>query len=218
MRRVVIMGAGGRDFHDFNTVFREDTDMHVVAFTAAQIPGIDDRTYPPSLAGPLYPQRHPDRPRERARRPDPARGRRRSRACVLRPRTRGGHAQGVDRPGGGRRLHLARPALDDAEQRQARDRRHRGAHRLRQEPDDSGRRSHPALARPVGRARAAPDAVRRPRGDAGAALRLARRHRRREAPRSRNARNTRRRSSWEWSCTPESTTRRSSRRRRQRPT
>ena len=53
MRRVVIMGAGGRDFHDFNTVFREDPDLHVVAFTAAQIPGIDDRVYPPSLAGPL---------------------------------------------------------------------------------------------------------------------------------------------------------------------
>jgi predicted GTPase len=56
MRRVVIMGAGGRDFHDFNTVFREDADLHVVAFTAAQIPGIDDRTYPASLAGPLYPR------------------------------------------------------------------------------------------------------------------------------------------------------------------
>ena len=56
MRRVVIMGAGGRDFHDFNTVYREDTDSHVVAFTVAQIPGIDDRTYPPSLAGPLYPR------------------------------------------------------------------------------------------------------------------------------------------------------------------
>jgi predicted GTPase len=56
MRRVVIMGAGGRDFHDFNTVFREDSDLHVVAFTAAQIPGIDDRRYPPSLAGPLYPR------------------------------------------------------------------------------------------------------------------------------------------------------------------
>ncbi len=56
MRRVVIMGAGGRDFHDFNTVFREDSDLQVVAFTAAQIPGIDDRVYPPSLAGPLYPR------------------------------------------------------------------------------------------------------------------------------------------------------------------
>ncbi|HET6213850.1 MAG TPA: hypothetical protein VFE14_13380, partial [Micromonosporaceae bacterium] len=55
MRRVVIMGAGGRDFHDFNTVFRGDGSTRVVAFTAAQIPGIEDRTYPPSLAGPGYP-------------------------------------------------------------------------------------------------------------------------------------------------------------------
>jgi len=55
MRRIVIMGAGGRDFHDFNTVFRQDPAVRVVAFTAAQIPGIDDRTYPASLAGPLYP-------------------------------------------------------------------------------------------------------------------------------------------------------------------
>jgi predicted GTPase len=56
MRRVVIMGAGGRDFHDFNTVFRSDPDVRVVAFTANQIPGIAGRTYPPSLAGPLYPE------------------------------------------------------------------------------------------------------------------------------------------------------------------
>jgi predicted GTPase len=55
MRNVVIMGAGGRDFHNFNTVFREDPTVRVVAFTAAQIPGIDDRRYPPALAGPLYP-------------------------------------------------------------------------------------------------------------------------------------------------------------------
>jgi predicted GTPase len=49
------MGAGGRDFHNFNTVFRTDKSTNVVAFTAAQIPGIEDRTYPASLAGPLYP-------------------------------------------------------------------------------------------------------------------------------------------------------------------
>ena len=54
-RRVLILGAGGRDFHDFNTVFRDDPLTRVVAFTAAQIPGIDDRRYPASLAGPLYP-------------------------------------------------------------------------------------------------------------------------------------------------------------------
>jgi predicted GTPase len=62
MRRVLILGAGGRDFHDFNTVYREDASIRVVAFTAAQIPGIEDRVYPPSLAGPLYPQGIPIRP------------------------------------------------------------------------------------------------------------------------------------------------------------
>ena len=55
MRTVVIMGAGGRDFHDFNTVFRNDPDTRVVAFTATQIPGIAGRTYPPALAGSYYP-------------------------------------------------------------------------------------------------------------------------------------------------------------------
>ena len=55
MKRVVIMGAGGRDFHDFNVVYRNDPDTRVVAFIAAQIPGIGGRVYPPSLAGPLYP-------------------------------------------------------------------------------------------------------------------------------------------------------------------
>jgi predicted GTPase len=54
MRKIVIMGAGGRDFHNFNVVFRDDIDTTVVAFTAAQIPGIADRTYPASLAGPRY--------------------------------------------------------------------------------------------------------------------------------------------------------------------
>jgi predicted GTPase len=54
-RRVVIMGAAGRDFHDFNVVYRTDPGAEVVAFTATQIPGIADRRYPPELAGPLYP-------------------------------------------------------------------------------------------------------------------------------------------------------------------
>ena len=64
MRNVIVMGAGGRDFHDFNVVFREDEDTRVVAFTAAQIPGIDDRRYPASLAGPLYPEGIPIVPEE----------------------------------------------------------------------------------------------------------------------------------------------------------
>jgi len=55
MKRTVIMGAGGRDFHDFNVVYRINPDIEVVAFTAAQIPGIGGRIYPASLAGELYP-------------------------------------------------------------------------------------------------------------------------------------------------------------------
>ncbi len=54
-RRVVILGAAGRDFHNFNTVFRDDPASIVVAFTAAQIPGIANRVYPPVLAGLRYP-------------------------------------------------------------------------------------------------------------------------------------------------------------------
>ena len=54
-RRVVIMGAAGRDFHNFNVTYRGDRRIEVVAFTATQIPFIDDRTYPASLAGERYP-------------------------------------------------------------------------------------------------------------------------------------------------------------------
>jgi predicted GTPase len=60
--RLVICGAGGRDFHDFNVLYRDDPTTEVVAFTAAQIPGIDDRCYPASLAGPRYPDGIPIRP------------------------------------------------------------------------------------------------------------------------------------------------------------
>lgn len=54
--RVLIMGAAGRDFHNFNTVFRDDERYEVVAFTATQIPNIEGRRYPAELAGPRYPQ------------------------------------------------------------------------------------------------------------------------------------------------------------------
>jgi predicted GTPase len=64
MRKVIIMGAGGRDFHNFNVAFRDDADTQVVAFTATQIPGIADRVYPPALAGPRYPEGIPIRPEE----------------------------------------------------------------------------------------------------------------------------------------------------------
>lgn len=55
-QRIVIMGAAGRDFHNFNKVYRDNPNVQVVAFTATQISGIADRLYPPSLAGWLYPQ------------------------------------------------------------------------------------------------------------------------------------------------------------------
>lgn len=55
-RRLLILGAAGRDFHNFNVVYRADPAMEVVAFTAAQISGIAGRRYPPELAGPFYPE------------------------------------------------------------------------------------------------------------------------------------------------------------------
>lgn len=55
-RNVLILGAAGRDFHNFNTYFRNNPDYNVAAFTAAQIPDIDDRRYPADLAGELYPE------------------------------------------------------------------------------------------------------------------------------------------------------------------
>jgi predicted GTPase len=55
-QRVVIMGAAGRDFHNFNVYFRENPAYQVVAFTATQIPNIEGRTYPPELSGPRYPK------------------------------------------------------------------------------------------------------------------------------------------------------------------
>jgi predicted GTPase len=63
-KRTLILGAAGRDFHNFNVVYRNDPDTEVVAFTAQQIPGIEERTYPAELAGELYPKGIPVRPEE----------------------------------------------------------------------------------------------------------------------------------------------------------
>jgi predicted GTPase len=62
--RTLILGAAGRDFHNFNVVYRDDTRYEVVAFTAAQIPNIAGRRYPHDLAGPLYPEGVPILPEE----------------------------------------------------------------------------------------------------------------------------------------------------------
>jgi Predicted GTPase len=63
-KRVIIMGAAGRDFHNFNVYFRDHPDYQVVAFTATQIPNIEGRRYPPELAGHLYPEGIPIYPEE----------------------------------------------------------------------------------------------------------------------------------------------------------
>jgi len=64
MRRVLILGAAGRDFHNFNVAFRDNPRFHVVAFTATQIPDIANRRYPAELAGSLYPDGIPIHPEE----------------------------------------------------------------------------------------------------------------------------------------------------------
>jgi predicted GTPase len=64
VKKVLIMGAAGRDFHNFNVAYRDAPDAQVVGFTATQIPGIDDRRYPPELAGPRYPEGIPIHPEQ----------------------------------------------------------------------------------------------------------------------------------------------------------
>ncbi|NMC75916.1 MAG: GTPase, partial [Candidatus Methanofastidiosa archaeon] len=66
-KKVIIMGAAGRDFHDFNTYFRDNSKYEVVCFTATQIPDIEDRVYPKELAGKLYPNGIPIYSEERLR-------------------------------------------------------------------------------------------------------------------------------------------------------
>ncbi len=65
MKNVIIMGAAGRDFHNFNVFFRNNENFRVVAFTATQIPDIEDRKYPSALSGKLYPEGIPIFPEER---------------------------------------------------------------------------------------------------------------------------------------------------------
>jgi predicted GTPase len=63
-QRVIIMGAAGRDFHNFNTYFRDNPHYQVIAFTATQIPNIEGRQYPPALAGEMYPEGIPIYPEQ----------------------------------------------------------------------------------------------------------------------------------------------------------
>ncbi|MDI6733049.1 MAG: cyclic 2,3-diphosphoglycerate synthase [Planctomycetota bacterium] len=63
-KKILIMGAAGRDFHVFNTLYKDNQDYEIVCFTATQIPNIDNRLYPPELAGPLYPAGIPIKPEQ----------------------------------------------------------------------------------------------------------------------------------------------------------
>ena len=63
-KKIIIMGAAGRDFHNFNVLYRDNKDVEIVAFTATQIPEIEGRRYPRALAGPLYPKGIPIYPEE----------------------------------------------------------------------------------------------------------------------------------------------------------
>jgi len=62
--KIVIMGAAGRDFHNFNVYFRNNSKYEIIAFTATQIPDIAGRKYPAELSGPLYPEGIPIYPEE----------------------------------------------------------------------------------------------------------------------------------------------------------
>ncbi len=64
VKRIIIMGAGGRDFHNYIVLFKNNSNYRVMAFTVTQIPGIEYRRFPPSLAGPLYPEGIPVYPEE----------------------------------------------------------------------------------------------------------------------------------------------------------
>ncbi len=161
MKRVIVLGAGGRDFHDFAMVFRDDPDVRVVAFTAAQIPGIDDRRFPASLAGPTYPEGIAIRPQAeltqliRAHQVDEVvlAYSDLAYADVM-------HLCGGD--GGGRRLPTARARRDDASFGQTRGRHLCVAYGCRQVPDHPTRRSNPARRRAPSRLGASPDAGHHP--------------------------------------------------------
>ena len=145
------MGAAGRDFHNFNTFFRDNEQYEVVAFTATQIPYIDDRKYPAELAGPLYPDGIPIH--DESELPELV------------------EKHGVDqvvfaysdvpyeyvmhrsalRERAGRRLPPHGPRAHDGQEHQAGDRRLRRAHRRRQEPDHAQDPDHAARGRQEGR-------------------------------------------------------------------
>src|ERR671933_627801 len=154
--RVLIAGAAGRDFHNFNLVYRGRREFEVVGFTATQIPNIDGRVYPAELAGELYPEVIPIWPEADLERTIA----RHAVDDVVFAYSDVTHEHV---------MHLASRALAaGASYRLLR------AHRLGEEPDDPARRRAPARGRQARRRPPAPDALRRPRRAGRAAVRALR--------------------------------------------
>jgi predicted GTPase len=142
--RVIIMGAAGRDFHNFNVYFRGNEAYEVMAFTATQIPNIEGRIYPPELAGPGYPDGIPIYPESKLAElieeldidqvvfgySDVSHEYVMHRASMVPGRWSRFPADGLER--------------DDAKGQGARDLSMCGTHRIGQEPDQPPRVRHPA--------------------------------------------------------------------------
>ena len=171
---MLIAGAAGRDFHNFNLVYRGSEEYEVVAFTATQIPNIDGRVYPAELAGSLYPEGIPILPETRARGARPRARGRRGRLRLLRRDARARDARRLARARGRRVLPPDLAARHDAHLDEAGRRRLRRPNGLGQEPDDAPHRGAPARRRQARRRPAPPDALRRPDEAGGAALRALR--------------------------------------------
>ena len=216
--RVLIAGAAGRDFHNFNVVYRGRDDVEVVAFTATQIPNIEGRVYPPQLAGDKYPDGIPILPESDLGRLVREHDDRRGRLLVLGRRARARHAPRFARACGGGGLRPPLPARHDARGVEAVCCDLRGPHGLGQEPDDAARGGAAARVGQARRGPAPPDALRRPREAGASSASSATRTSRPPTRRSRSARSTSRTSPRATSCSPASTTRRSSSARRRKPT
>ncbi len=101
-RKIIIMGAAGRDFHNFNTLYRDNDSVEVVAFTATQIPDIEGRRYPDGAGRQALSQRDPDPRREGTARPDQEASGRRSHLLVFRRFVSVRHGESGVRHGGRR--------------------------------------------------------------------------------------------------------------------
>ena len=158
--KVIIMGAAGRDFHNFNTVFRDNDAYEVVAFTATQIPNIDGRRYPPELAGKLYPAGIPIYPEADLDRSDQRAQRRSGHLRLFGRAARIRDAQSVASAGRRVRLPPDRPEGNPDQIDEARRLDLRGAHRRGQEPDHAARVGNPEGHGLQGRSDSPPHALR----------------------------------------------------------